>query len=203
MNNHECIQFVLQEAPEPPSACSTTGAAPGRSSAPCGSGALYPDEGVWWQVPGEVADVQAMRPSLQALAGWQAAPGTQLLATQAPPLQTWSVPQAVPSGLFCATAQVGSATALAQVVRPVVQAFCGWQAWPATQAAVEHTPPLHAPPSQAVPSGEASAAAQATPASTHTVRPVRVPAHADHRFRSKPITDSGRRRSPIPEQADR
>ena len=27
---------------------------------------------------------------------------------------------------------------------------------------------------------------------------VRVPAQADHRFRSKPITDSGRSRSPIP-----
>ncbi len=32
---------------------------------------------------------------------------------------------------------------------------------------------------------------------------VRVPAHADHRFRSKPITHSGGSRSPIPEQADR
>jgi soluble lytic murein transglycosylase-like protein len=32
---------------------------------------------------------------------------------------------------------------------------------------------------------------------------VRVPAHADHGFRSKPITDSGPRRSRIPEQADR
>ena len=32
---------------------------------------------------------------------------------------------------------------------------------------------------------------------------VRVPAHADHGFQSKPISDSGRRRSPIPEQADR
>ncbi len=32
---------------------------------------------------------------------------------------------------------------------------------------------------------------------------LRVPAHADHRFRSKPITHSGGRRSPIPEQADR
>jgi hypothetical protein len=33
--------------------------------------------------------------------------------------------------------------------------------------------------------------------------PLRVPAHADHGFRSMPITDSGRSRSPIPEQADR
>jgi hypothetical protein len=32
---------------------------------------------------------------------------------------------------------------------------------------------------------------------------LRAPAHADHRFRRKPITDSGRSRSPIPEQADR
>ena len=32
---------------------------------------------------------------------------------------------------------------------------------------------------------------------------VRVPAHADHGFRSMPITDSGPSRSPIPEQADR
>jgi transposase len=32
---------------------------------------------------------------------------------------------------------------------------------------------------------------------------LRAPAHADHRFRSKPITDSGRSRSSIPEQADR
>ena len=32
---------------------------------------------------------------------------------------------------------------------------------------------------------------------------VRVPAQADHRFRSKPITQSGGSRSPIPEQADR
>jgi len=32
---------------------------------------------------------------------------------------------------------------------------------------------------------------------------VRVPVHADHRFRSKPITDSGRSRSRIPEHADR
>jgi hypothetical protein len=32
---------------------------------------------------------------------------------------------------------------------------------------------------------------------------LRVPEQADHRFRSKPITDSGASRSPIPEQADR
>jgi hypothetical protein len=32
---------------------------------------------------------------------------------------------------------------------------------------------------------------------------LRVPAQADHGFRSMPITDSGRSRSPIPEQADR
>jgi high affinity Mn2+ porin len=32
---------------------------------------------------------------------------------------------------------------------------------------------------------------------------MRVPAQADHGFRSMPITDSGRSRSPIPEQADR
>jgi integrase len=32
---------------------------------------------------------------------------------------------------------------------------------------------------------------------------LRAPAHADHRSRSKPITDSARSRSPIPEQADR
>jgi len=31
---------------------------------------------------------------------------------------------------------------------------------------------------------------------------VRVPAHADHRFRSMPITDSGASRSPIPADAD-
>jgi len=29
-----------------------------------------------------------------------------------------------------------------------------------------------------------------------------VPEQADHRFRSKPITDSGASRSPVPEQAD-
>jgi len=34
-------------------------------------------------------------------------------------------------------------------------------------------------------------------------RLLRVPAHADHGFRSMPIADSGRSRSPIPEQADR
>jgi hypothetical protein len=32
---------------------------------------------------------------------------------------------------------------------------------------------------------------------------LRAPAHADHRFRRKPIADSGPSRSPIPEQADR
>jgi hypothetical protein len=35
------------------------------------------------------------------------------------------------------------------------------------------------------------------------LKEVRVPAQADHGFRSMPITDSGRSRSPIPEQADR
>jgi hypothetical protein len=35
------------------------------------------------------------------------------------------------------------------------------------------------------------------------LRRLRAPAHADHGFRSKPITGSGRSRSPIPEQADR
>jgi putative transposase len=33
-------------------------------------------------------------------------------------------------------------------------------------------------------------------------RELRAPVHADHRFRSKPITDSGGSRSPIPEHGD-
>ena len=34
------------------------------------------------------------------------------------------------------------------------------------------------------------------------VQQLRVPAHVDHRFRRKPITDSGGSRSPIPVDAD-
>jgi hypothetical protein len=54
-------------------------------------------------------------------------------------------------------------------------------------------------PYQAIPTAEFTRSFTITLPSA----PLRVPDHADHRFRSKPITDSGRSRSLIPEQADR
>ena len=81
------------------------------------------------QVEAPVA--QLVVPSTQGFAGVQASPAVQ--ATQAPALQTWSVPQLAPSRTSPLSVQ--TAAPVPQVTVPVLQGFAGTQAVPQTAEA--------------------------------------------------------------------
>ena len=82
----------------------------------------------------EVPVAQLVGPWWQGFAGVQARPAAQ--ATQAPALQTWSVPQVVPSasGVAGAVLSTQVEVPVAQLVTPATQGFAGVQASPAVQA---------------------------------------------------------------------
>jgi hypothetical protein len=109
-----------------------------------------------WQVPGDVAEVQASSPVRHGLAGWQEAPSTQVTGTHEPALQTSPWPQEVPSGSAPTIEHVGAATGLTHEVVPVAQGLpSGWQGSPSWQVGATHAPARHAPRGQVVPSGSA------------------------------------------------
>ena len=77
---------------------------------------------------------QLVRPSWHGFTGVQATPAVQ--AAHAPALQTWSVPQVVPSASGVAGVVLSTQVdvPVAQLVAPSTQGFEGVQATPAVQA---------------------------------------------------------------------
>jgi hypothetical protein len=119
-----------------------------------------------WNVPvpvqvGPLAH-EVMEPISQTFAaGVQPLPSTH--PTHAPALQTWFVPQVVPSGFAMVSVQIGAPVVGSQAMAASWHGFWEMQAWPAAQP---QTPALHASAGpQAVPS-------RTLPVSVHTGTPV-------------------------------
>jgi hypothetical protein len=89
------------------------------------------------------------------------------------------------------------AVSIGAVSAVIARAIAAGLDWPAVQALTDEALESKLYPSVA------AASERAMPDCAYIHVELRAPAHADHRFRRKPISDSGPSRSPIPEQADR